>query len=273
MVSTKRKEYLICAIISRLFSVPHIIRLGIARPLSRWPWKRWVFENGCDAILVNAKAIKDTLIMSGLKKPNRIHVVYNGVPLQPERPNRNHDRFRIISTGALIPRKGHEVLIDAVAQLPEHLQKKLDVILLGEGGDQVRLQEKITKLNLHHTICIAGFQKNPQQWLTESDLFVLLSDNEGMSNSVLEAMALGVPVMTTEAGGMAELIQSGKNGILVSRNANDVAQALKNWIASPDLLIKLGQTGRKTVESKFSLETMKHGLEHLLNEVTVAKAV
>ena len=273
IISTKRKEYLICAIISRVFRVSHVVRLGIARPLPRLPWKRWVFEHGCNAILVNANAIKDKLVVTGFKKAERIHVIYNGVPRQPEFSSQPHNRFRIISTGALIARKGHDILIEAVSQLPEHLQKRLDVILLGEGRDRIRLQKKITDLNLQTNICIAGFQKNPQQWLAESTLFVQLSENEGMSNSVLEAMALGITVMTTNAGGMAELIQSGRNGLLVSRNAADVAQALKKWMASPDQLIKLGQAGRKSVESNFSLETMGHELEHLLNEVAVAKVV
>ena len=105
--------------------------------------------------------------------------------------------------------------------------------------------------------------------LPEFDVFVLPSLNEGISNTILESMASGLPVIATNAGGNPELVADGETGILVSpSDAEELANALRRYAEDPSLAAKHGARGRERAEQEFSVDRMIAGYLEVYDELT-----
>jgi len=154
---------------------------------------------------------------------------------------------KIVSVGRLELQKNQKMLIDAFAlvhsQLPEYT---LDIY--GEGSMRTVLQEKIDSYGLHEAITLQGIEKNIYQRLSEAALFVLPSDYEGMSNALMEALAIGLPTVSTDhpAGGARSLIENGKNGLLTPvGNKEAMAEAIVSLLRDPVYAQKMSAQSRK----------------------------
>lgn len=142
--------------------------------------------------------------------------------------------FVIVSAGRLVPWKGFDGLIDAIAKLPE----ECTLTIAGDGPLRARLEERVAVAGLAHRVRF--LERLPQQELHEliaaADVFALNTGYEGLSHVLLEAMALGVPVVTTPAGGNAELVEDGESGILCAMgDVEAFATALKELFRDPEL--------------------------------------
>ena len=135
---------------------------------------------------------------------------------------RNEGKLRLITTGALIWRKGYEYLLQAVQQL-QQAQLDFELNIIGEGVERQRLLFTIADLGLASRVHLLGKLKPAHvlDWLQRSDVFVLSSLSEGISNAVLEAMSCGLPVVTTACGGMREAVSDGVEGFLVPSAIRD----------------------------------------------------
>lgn len=87
-----------------------------------------------------------------------------------------------------------------------------------------------------------GFDNNPYKWIAKMDLFVCSSEREGYSTATSEAVALGIPVLTTKVSGMDEILKNGKFGLIVENNDNDVYHGLKTLVSNPRLISKYKKT-------------------------------
>ncbi len=163
--------------------------------------------------------------------------------------------FRIVSVGSLIWRKGFGFLVDAVLQLHQQ-HSNVSLQILGEGPERERLQHTIREFHLEQVVSLPGkvSERNVLEALHASHLFVSASWSEGISNAVLEAMAVGLPVISTDVGGMRELIQHRQNGLLVSPgDCSGLCSKIKSIAESESLYNKLVKSGRTTVEKNFQL--------------------
>ena len=147
------------------------------------------------------------------------------------------------------------------------------LVLVGEGPLRQQCFDLLAHAGLQHLAWIPGERNDVAEILRALDVFVLPSLGEGISNTILEAMATGLPVLATEVGGNAELVREGETGMLVpSADHVALARALRAYLVNPDLRIRHGQAGRKVVEDRFSIETMVQGYlnvyDHLLDGVT-----
>jgi colanic acid/amylovoran biosynthesis glycosyltransferase len=163
--------------------------------------------------------------------------------------------FRIIMVGALGWVKGFEFALLAVKQLiEEQLPVHLDII--GDGPERQRVLYTIEDLQLQEVVHLHA-QFTPEQVrdkLQQSHAFLLASLSEGVSNAALEAMACGLPVVTTDCGGMREAVANSVEGFVVP--GGDVvatAVALKQLITNPGLCQRMGQTGRQRICQQFTL--------------------
>lgn len=134
----------------------------------------------------------------------------------------------IVSVGRLVAQKNHILLINAFSEIcnkyPEY-----KLIIYGEGELRDKLEQRIEELNLKNRIILPGNIKNVKEMISDTSLFVLSSDYEGMPNALMEAMALGLPVISTDCpcGGARYLIDHEKNGILVPvGNCNMMVKAI-----------------------------------------------
>jgi glycosyltransferase involved in cell wall biosynthesis len=175
---------------------------------------------------------------------------------QPATQKRDRSRFTLVSTGSLVWRKGYEYSLQAVRKLID-AGVETEYHILGQGPDRQRLLFTIHDLGLQGQVFLHGSLPREQvrEWLQKADTFVLASLSEGISNSVLEAMACGLPVVTSNCGGMSEAITEGVEGYLIPpRDPDALAAALLHLSRHPQLAEEMGISGRARVLIQFDLQ-------------------
>jgi len=269
LVSTNRKFYLLGALAARLAGCRHFVRCGIVWQVPDNIYYRFLFKK-IDGVIVNAWAVRDELAKSGPVQPGKIHLIYNGLDTtrldrndssQPQKPY----PFTIISCGEFIPRKGHDFLLRTFARfIKEHPASHAGLVLMGKGKQESELKHLTKQLGLEKYVTFTGFLDNPYPLMRHGDLFISVSQNEGISNSMLEAMYLGLPVIATLAGGgSSEIIRHGFNGFLVEQGDENQLVKLMKYIYQNrgTMLAKVGAEAAGTVSSRFSMQEMTVAME------------
>lgn len=190
-------------------------------------------------IAVSEGASKDLAEFGGLSK-QRVLTIHNPVAAprmasltgratsqSVERATDRKFRTSIVSVGTLKPQKNHSLLLKAMALVANELDASL--VILGEGAERHALERQIRELGLQDRVTLPGFQSDPRPWLESADLFVLASDYEGFANVIVEALACGVPVVSTDCRyGPAEILSNGQYGVLVPvGNAERLAEGMR----------------------------------------------
>jgi colanic acid/amylovoran biosynthesis glycosyltransferase len=173
----------------------------------------------------------------------------------PKRRSSENSTLQVISIGALNWRKGYEYALIAIRQLLD-LGISAEYEIIGDGPERQRVLYTINDLGLQKNVFLSG-QLDPDKVrdrLQESDVFVLSSVSEGISNAVLEAMACGLPVVVSDCGGMREAVNDGVEGFVVPVwNSEALACALQSLATNPELRRHMGEAGRKKILTEFSL--------------------
>ncbi len=169
----------------------------------------------------------------------------------------NKGEIILLSVGRLHWKKGLEYAILAVKKI---VDQGYPVVyrIIGGGEEEERLRFAISDLELDKSVRLVGSKPAEvvKKELQTADIFLLPSLSEGLSNSLLEAMAMELPVVSTAAGGMAEAVTSGVEGYLVpTRDPVQLAEKIAYLIENPAVRREMGQNGRKKVEAKFNLES------------------
>ena len=155
------------------------------------------------------------------------------------------ENFLLVSVGELNRNKNHEVVIRALAGLED---PNLRYLICGKGSEQGRLEALIRELKLEGRVVLAGFREDITQILCSADCFIFPSIREGLPMSVLEAMAAGLPIITSDNRGTREYIVDDSNGI-VCRNTPEAYQAaIRRLVQSPALRRRMGKKARKTAQ-------------------------
>lgn len=162
---------------------------------------------------------------------------------------------KIITVGRLAPQKNHKLLIDAFYDVYQH-NKDISLTIYGEGSMQVELESYINNFGLTEVISLPGRTKNIISELLKHDLFILSSDFEGMPNALMEAMALGLPVISTDCDtGPSELIEDEHNGLLVPVGDKEkLITGIENMISNPKHAIVLGSNARNLIINEYSAQ-------------------
>jgi glycosyltransferase involved in cell wall biosynthesis len=163
----------------------------------------------------------------------------------------------VVSAGRLLRLKGFETLIEAFAGLKGDLPD-VHLAILGSGPQYKVLAETIERAGLGESVRLVGAAPHPQvlMYMKAADLFVLNSAAEGMSNAIMEAMAVGTPVIATRAGGNSELIEDGKAGRLVSPSRPDELRgAMHHLLSHPDQARSLAEQARRSL-ARFAKDDM-----------------
>lgn len=205
---------------------------------------------------------------------DRFEVIHNGVDVAAfcaaganAPPSR---ALRIGSVGRLVAVKNYPLLLQAFARLPAVLGCEL--VLVGDGPERGALSKLATELGIADRVEFAGHRDDVAQLLRAMDIFVLPSLSEGMSNTLLEALAAGLPVVASDVGGNREIVESERSGLLF--RSGDVAHAaaqLLRLAESAGLRRSLGQEGAARVRKEFSIEAMIRRYESLYRRVWEAK--
>ena len=171
---------------------------------------------------------------------------------------------RLVTVGRLVHQKGYDRLVRVVNRLAND-GFDFELWILGTGSQEEELKQYIHQNNLGKYIKLLGFQSNPYKYIAQSDLFVCSSRSEGYSTAVTEALSLGLPVITTDCSGMAELLKDGECGIITKNDEGALYEGVKRLLADPMLLEHYRQ---KSVErgKDFTIESLMQPIETLLAE-------
>lgn len=191
--------------------------------------------------------------------------------VDPERFARRPDKpagdpFELLCVGRLVPAKGQHILLDTLAALIRQ-GRRVHLTLVGQGPDMASLQAQSARLGLDDAVTLTGAvnQDRILGYYHQADAFVLPSFAEGLPVVLMEAMALGVPCITTHITGVPELIRDGVEGLLVApSDADGLATAITRLMETPTLGPKLATAGRERVLAEYTLSASIAKLTEIL---------
>jgi len=198
-------------------------------------------------VVANSEGLKE--LAQKTAPSQKIEVIYNGIDTKEFKPAKNKKRsktLRIICVARLIKRKGIDCLLKALGTLKD---KNFILTIIGDGKEKENLKELSKNLNIDKQVKFLGPipHRKILKYYQESDLFVLASLNEGMSNTILESMACGLPIITTNTAGAKELIKN--NGFIVKKQStNQIKKAILEYLNNKNLIKKHRQNSRKLAE-------------------------
>ena len=202
--------------------------------------------------------------------PNYVHAS----PAERTLPNSSDvAEISVLFLGLLGPRKGIYDLLQAWRQVCDFAPGA--ILNVGGNGEIDKVKQTVTELGLDNNVnvlgWIAGTQKDAA--LHAADIFVLPSYNEGLPISLLEAMGLGVPVISTTVGGIPELIEDGETGILVEPgDAEGLAESLLRLLRDPQLRVRIGEAGRRRVQENYSADSVLPRLQQVYDRARRVRA-
>ena len=199
----------------------------------------------------------------------KAHVISNGVDAEVFRPECvETSRLRVLSVGNLIPTKGHALLLRAFASVAKtHTHLELEIV--GEGPERKNLVKLATDLGISGRVVFRGRQdrRSVVEAMRSCSVFVLASDYEGLGCVYLEAMACGKPAIGCTGQGIEEIIQHGKNGLLVApRDEAALSQTLRALLENAPLRKRLGAAARETILRHHTLKHQAQKLADLYQE-------
>jgi glycosyltransferase involved in cell wall biosynthesis len=173
----------------------------------------------------------------------------------PEPNSSVNENFKIVSAGRLSRQKNQKLLIEAFAKVQRSYPES-SLIIYGEGDQRKNLEQLVASLGLEQSVFLPGIESNIFSKMQKAHLFVMSSDFEGMPNALIEAMAMGLPVVTTDySGGRGTLVNDRENGLLVPRNDIDaLATAIMSCFEDRDLARRLS---RNALAVRIDLDSRK----------------
>ncbi len=205
-----------------------------------------------DQIVSLSQGVARQLVEMELVGPDQVSVIHNAgvddevyeaknVALHTERSS---SMSLLVACGRLIPQKGYSYLLDAFQHVRDRIEAELWI--LGEGEQKESIEDQIKDLDLGSDVSLLGFRENPFKFMAAADVFVLSSLWEGFGNVIVEAMACGTPVVSTDCPhGPGEIITHEENGLLVEPgNAEALSEALLRLLRDQDLQKRLALNGR-----------------------------
>ena len=220
---------------------------------------RRIFVQNLDGIITVSEFNKKQLIARGISE-NILTRVYNGVEVNSSAMESNKllsgKKVVVGTVSRLDTLKGIEYLLRAF-KIFEFEHQNSELVIVGTGPLEDEYKQLAQELGITQKVQFCGYQKNTAEYLRGFDIFVLPSESESFSFSILEAMSSGVPIVATNVGGVSEQIESGKEGLLVPpRNPEAMSRAIKYLVDNPSLAETMRLKTLSKVKDQFSIERM-----------------
>ena len=246
-------------------SVPLVVSRRIARPLSTNSFSLARYRAAARIIAIS-QFVKKSVLASGLAE-DYVEVIYDGVTIPERFSQADCDRARarfaipeetvcIGNVAAFVPEKGHVLLIRAFADLRAQFPNSV-LLLPGEGPENTKLQEVAGRLLPEGVVKFPGFVPDIESVYAAMDLFVFPSHEEPLGSALLAAMARALPVVAIARGGVPEVVENQKNGLLVETlDSENFASAVARLLANREEAARLGAAARETITRNFSADRM-----------------
>lgn len=227
-------------------------------------WTAFVFKK----MIAISPAVRDWMLERERMPAEKIIVIYNGIELArfPEKDVEGFSRPPIlINVARFDEQKGHRFLIRALAEMKD---VDWNLWLVGEGSLFGEIKEAVKEAGLNGRVKFYGNRNDVPELLAQSDIFVFPSLWEGLGIALLEAGAVGLPIVATRVGGIKDIFKDNKNALLVSeKNEKDLGAAIKWMIEHPEKALFLGKEAQKMVREKYSLNEMVKEYENLYEDI------
>ncbi|MDH3603178.1 MAG: glycosyltransferase family 4 protein [Candidatus Tectomicrobia bacterium] len=224
-------------------------------------FSRWKYGRPQVQYLTVSNAVRQVMLGSGIPDA-QVQTIHSGIDLKrcehvPDASPLFSPGTRVIGTvGHLAGHKGHRYLLDAM-QLILQEEPSVGLAIAGTGDLREELEAQAEALGITQQVCFTGFRHDILSFIRDLEIFVFPSNLEGLGTSVLDAMALGKPVVATQAGGIPEMVQDGVTGLLVPpRDPKALAQAILQLLRQPTLSTRFGEAGAQRVKEHFTAERM-----------------
>lgn len=275
--------YIIGTLVARAAKVPVVI--ASRRSLGHFKAKKIhylfierIVNRKTDLIIANSEAVKADVIRQEKVSPGKIIVIHNGIEAAPyEKPvdtaakrkelgiPPNASLIGVIAN--LIHYKGHKYLIEAAATV-QKVVPDARFLLIGEGPMRQTIETQIEELGLAENFILAGTRRDVVELLAAMDISVLPSLEEGFSNTILESMAAGRPVVATAVGGNPEAVVDGVTGFLVPpRSSEALAQAILGLLGDREKAGSMGRAARERVRQEFTMGKMVGEMEAVYDKI------
>lgn len=278
VVTNVGKDNRTAAVAARLAGVPVVHRVGGPGDLKDRPAIRWAHRHLVNAILVPSVSTRNTLLRQNWIAPGQVTVIRTGIDLEAFRPGRGAGLLRhelraapedilIGTTGQLTSVKGHAVLIEAFALLRRQgLPARL--ALIGAGPLLRPLAAQADRLGLTDRVHFLGFRRDLPDLLEDLDIAAHPSVEEGLPHSVIEFLAKGKPVVASRLDGIAEAMEDGRSGLLVTpERPVELAGALADLAAHPERRKAMGRAARERALAEFDVSKMTAQVEAFFTSV------
>lgn len=271
---------LAAAVAARVPAVLGTVQVGAYEPPDRSAyWQLRMLARRVDRYLAVSREIADELVGKLGWPAEKIEVVYNAVdaeraavPAPPglrEQLGGSETRPLVLTPARLSDQKGHPVLLEAIAEVPNAL-----FLFAGEGPERGALEARADELGVADRVRFLGRREDIPQLLAACDVFALPSLYEGSSLAVLEAMAAGIPVVSSAIGGTEELIDDGRSGLLVPPgDAKALAAALRKVLEGPELRQALAARAHERVDAGLRREQNAERVDAVYRELLGEKSV
>lgn len=201
----------------------------------------------------------------GLQNSPKIHLIYNGVRLDRFQFDTNKEEIKnrieittpytAIMVASASRNKDYDLLLNVAKQMAK-IRSDITFVGVGGGSELNRLKDRVEAENIRN-ITLLGKRYDVESLVAISDIGLLFSPSEGISNSIIEYMALGKPVITTDIrGGSCEIIEDKESGYIMESNVMAITHKIDELINNPALMSSLGRRGKQIIEQKFSIERM-----------------
>ena len=244
---------------------------------SRFPGlRRWIY-NLAGRIAVVSDETGESLIRKTGIDPRKVITVYNGIETESfsggeggslrEELGIGDSETVFGSLSRLSPEKDHRTLIKAFSSLAAG-HENCRLLIVGDGPLREELEEMVAGLELASRVTFAGFREDTAASLAAMDVFLQPSLEEGLSLTILEAAAAGVPIITTPVGGTPEIIIDGAEGVMVEPGSSEqLASAMESFLREPDRFRKMAEAARRKVRDRFSLGGMQENYSGIYLEL------
>lgn len=230
----------------------------------------YLYNRAVDGVAAISAGVADALALAGVDRA-RIAIIPSGVDCERLRPPSKAQReaarakygiglsdLAVGTVGMLEERKGQVFLLEAVARIKRSRQTaRLVTLIAGDGSLRSQLFERAGELGISAEVSLLGLVENTRSLLDALDVFVLPSLKEGLGVALLEAMACGLGVIASGIGGILDVVEEGRTGLVVPPgDAGRLAEAIARLAGDPECRARLGAAARTTICEKFSLRAM-----------------
>ena len=281
--SHRYKEHGLALLLARMMRIDRLVATvhGLPEPVVRrshirgYPGLKTMMSNFLlrryfSRVIAVSEEMRETLVKAYGHSRSKLDVIYNGIAglddMYRHRTGRA-DEFHVGTVGRTVPVKDFQLFLDIAAELRKR-SKLVCFSILGDGPLTRQLMDKAKALNVADVVQFVDPRPDPISYYQSLDLYLNTSIHEGIPISVLEAMAMGLPVVAPRVGGIPEMIDHEQHGLLVdSRSAKDFADACMRLIDDEGLRKKLGDRAFRRVREQFSCERMTRGYTQLYCEL------